>query len=60
MSGAVGGVRDKDKHNLGAIGRGRRAVNGMVRETGSAAVVVVVAWRGTRTGTGTDRVMADS
>ena len=54
-------MRDKDKHNSGAIGRGRRAVNGMVREDGSAAVavVVVVAWRGTRTGTGTDRVMAD-
>ena len=50
-------MRDKDKHNLGAIGRGRRAVNGMVREDGSAAVAVV--WRGTRTGTGTDRVMAD-
>ena len=52
-------MRDKDKHNLGAIGRERRAVNGMVREDGSAAVAVVVAWRGTRTGTGTDGVMAD-
>ena len=52
-------MRDKDKHNSGAIGRGRRAVNGMVREDGSAAVAEVVAWRGRRTGTGTDRVMAD-